>query len=90
MGTRAGIVPAFILLDKASIQTFLHLAFHLVELVSWCGVRTPSDHRPFKLWVEFEVHLDQFFARDGWGQGSKNLRVFLDELTETRYKADSI
>ena len=42
-----------------------------------------SAHRPFKLWFEFEVHLDQVFARQGWGQRSKILLVFLDELTET-------
>ena len=49
----------------------------------WGGVWTPSYHRPFKLWFEFEVHLDQFFARQGWGQRSKTLLTFLDELTET-------
>ena len=79
----AGIVPVFVFLDEASIYTFLDLVFDLVDLVLWSGVWTPSYHRPFKLWFEFEVHLDQFFARQGWGQRSKNLLVFLDALTET-------
>ena len=35
-------------------------------------VWTPSYHRPFKLWFEFEVHLHQFFARQGCGQRSKH------------------
>ena len=78
----AGIVPVFIFLDKASIYAFLDLAFDLVHLVLWGGVWTPSYHRPFKLRFEFEVHLEQFFARQVWGQRSKNLLVFLDELTE--------
>ena len=78
----AGIVPVFIFLDEASIYAFLDLPFDLVDLVLWGGVWTPSCHRPFKLWSEFEVHLDQFFARQVWGQRSKNLLIFLDELTE--------
>ena len=79
----AGVVPNFLFLDEASIYTFLDLAFDLVDLVLWGGVWPPSYHRPFKLWFEFEVHLDQFFARQGWGQRSKNHLVFLDELIET-------
>ena len=79
----AGIVPVFMFLDKATIYAFPDLAFHLVEMVLWGGVWTPSHHRPFKLGFEFEVHVDQFFARQGWGQRSKNFLLFLDELTET-------
>ena len=79
----AGVVPVFIFLDEASIYTFLDLAFDHVDLVLWGGVWTPTYHRPFKLWFEFEVHLDQFFAKQGRGQCSKNLLIFLDELTET-------
>ena len=77
----AGIAPLFIFLDEASIYAFLDLAFDLLNLVLWGGIWTPSPHRPFKLGFEFEVHLDHFFARQGWGQRSKNLLVFLDELT---------
>ena len=79
----AGIVPVFIFLDEASIYAFPDLAFDLVDLVLRGGVWTLSYQRPFELWFEFEVHVDQFFARQGWGQRSKNLLVFLDELTET-------
>ena len=79
----AEIVPVLIFFDKASIYAFLDLAFDLVDLVLWGGVWTRSYHRPFELWFEFEVHLDQFFATEGWGQRSKNLLVFLDERTET-------
>ena len=78
-----GIVPVFMFLEEASIYAFLDLAFNLVDLVLWGRVWTSSYHRPFELWFGFEVHLDQCFARQGWGQRSKNLREFLDELTET-------
>ena len=60
--TMAGIVPVFILLDKASIFSFLDLAFDLVDLVLWGRTRMPSHHRPSKLWLEFEVHVDGLFA----------------------------
>ena len=79
----AGIVPVFMILDEANIYAFLALAFDLVHLVVWRGVWTPSKHKSFKLGLEFEVHLDQLFARRRWGQSSKNLLVFLNELSET-------
>ena len=79
-------VPVSILLDQASIHYFLDLALDLVALVLLRGVQTPSHHRPFKLWFEFEDHRDQLFARQRLGQRSKILLVFLDELTETRVR----
>ena len=81
--TMAGVVPAPIPLDGASIYTLLDLAFVLVDLVLWGGVWTPPQYRPFKLWFEFEVHLDQFLTRQGGGQRSKNLLILVDELSET-------
>ena len=84
------MAPVFLLLDKANIYTFLDLAFHLVDLVSLGGVWTLSNHRPFKLVFEFEVRPDQFFAGQGWGERSKNLLVFLDELTETGVKVHGL
>ena len=86
----AGMDPVFILLDKASIYTLLHLAFDLVELVLWGGVWTPSHHRRFKLGFEFEVDLDHFFSRQGWAQRSKTLLVFPEELTETGVKVHAL
>ena len=72
-----------ILLDEASIYTLLDLAFDLVDLVLWGGVWTPPHYPPFQLWFEFEVHLDQFLTRQGWGQRSKNLLILVNELSET-------
>ena len=66
----AGIVPVFLFLNETSIYAFLDLAFNLVDLVLWGGVWTQSHQRPFKLGFQFEVHLDQFFARQGLGQRS--------------------
>ena len=86
----AGMIPVFILLDEASVYAFLDLAFYLVDLVLWGRLRTPSHHRPSKLLFEFEVHADQLFARQGWGQRSKHLMVFPDELTETKVKVHAL
>ena len=80
----AGIVSVFTFVDEASIYTFLDLAVTAANLVLWGGVRTPSHHRPFKLWFEFEVHLTSFSQR------GRKLLVFLDELTETRAKVHFI
>ena len=78
----AGTVSVFLRLNEASIYTFLDLAFDLVDLVLWGGLRTPSHHTHFKLLFESEVHLDQLFAKQGLGQRSKKLMIFLDELTQ--------
>ena len=44
----AGIVAVFMILDKASIDAFLDMAFHSVDLVLWGVVRTPSQRRPLQ------------------------------------------
>ena len=80
----------FILLEEASIYAFLDLAFDVIDLVWRGGVWTPSHQRPFKLGFQFEVHLDHFFARQGWVQRSKKLLIFLDELTETGVKGHAL
>ena len=72
----AGITPVFILLDEASICAFLDLVFDPVDLHLWGGVRTQSHHRPFKLWLEFEVHPDQLFARQWWSNAQKDSWYF--------------
>ena len=41
--TMAGIVPVFIFLQKASIYTFLDVAFDLVGLVLWGLTTDPSN-----------------------------------------------
>ena len=74
--TVARVVPVFLFLDKASIFTFLGLALNHVDLFLWGGVRTPSYHRPFELWFQFEVHLDEPFTRQEWGQLQKPPGIF--------------
>ena len=66
----AGVVPVFRFLDKASIYAFLDLAFDLVDLVLWGGVRTSFYHRFLELGFDFEVDLDQFLPKPGLGQRS--------------------
>ena len=52
-----GVDPHFVFL----------LEFNLVNPVLWGGVWRPSYHRPFKLWLEFEVHLEEICASQGRG-----------------------
>ena len=47
----AEIIPVFMFVAEASIYILLDLALNLVDLVLWGGVRKPSCHTPFKLWV---------------------------------------
>ena len=86
----AGIVLVCIYVNEASKYAFLDLAFDLVDMVLWGGKWTPSHHRTFKLGFELKVHLDLVFARQGWGQRSRNLLVFLDELSDTRVQVHAL
>ena len=47
----AGIIPVFMFVAEASIYIFLDLALNLLDFVLRGGVRKPSCHTPFKLWV---------------------------------------
>ena len=83
-----GIVSLFILLNEASMHTFLDLASNLVDLVFRGGVWTQSYHRPFKLWFDFEVILDQFFAKHKCVNAPKTTWYFGMSLfgRESRFK----
>ena len=63
----AEIVPVFIFLNEASISASLDLAFDLVDLVLWGGYGRRVTTDPSYSGFEFEVHLDQFFARQALG-----------------------
>ena len=58
-----GIVPMFVLFNEASINAFLDLALDFFNLFLWSGIGTTPHSRLFKFWFQFQVHLDQFFAR---------------------------
>ena len=58
-----GVVPLVIFLYEPSINTFLDLALDFLNLFLRSGVGRTSQSRFLKLRFEFQVHLDQFFAR---------------------------
>ena len=62
-----GVVPLLIFLHEASINTFLDLALDFFNLFLWSGVGTTPHSRLFKFRVQFQVHLNQFFTREGGG-----------------------
>ena len=59
------IVPVLILFNEASINAFLDLALDFFNLFLWSGIGTTPHLRLFKLWFQFQVHLEQFFTRKG-------------------------
>ena len=70
-----GVVPFLIFLHEASINTFLDLALDLFNLFLWSGVGTTLHPRLFKFKFQFQVHLDQFFTREGGRQGAEHLLI---------------
>ena len=85
-----GIVLVLIILEQASIYTFLDMAFDLVAFGLRGGFWTPSDNQPFRLRFQFEVDLNQFFVRQGWGQHSTLFLVFSDQLAQTRVQVQAL
>ena len=66
-----GVVPLLILFNEASINTFLDLALDFFNLFLWSGIGTTPHSRLFKFRFQFQVHLDQFFTREGGRQGAE-------------------
>ena len=60
-----GVVPFLIVLREASINTFLDLALDFFNLFLWSGLGTTPHSRLLKFRFQFQVQLDQFFAKKG-------------------------
>ena len=60
-----GVVPLLIFLYEASINTFLDLALDFFQMFLWSGIGTTPHLRLFKGRLQFQVHLNQFFTREG-------------------------
>ena len=76
-----GVVPFLIFLHEASINSFLDLALDFFNLFLWSGVGAMPHSRLFKLRFQFQVHLDQFFTREGGPQGAKHLLKGLETVS---------
>ena len=60
-----GVVPLLTFFNEASINTFLDLALDFFNLSLWSGIGTTPHSRLLKFRFQFQVHLDQFFTREG-------------------------
>ena len=60
-----GVVPLLILFNEASINTFLDLALDFFNLFLWSGIGTTPHSRLLKFRFQFQVHLEEFFTREG-------------------------
>ena len=69
------VVPFLIFFHKASINTFLDLALDFFNLFLWSGVERTPHWRLFQFRFQFQVHLDQFFTRQGGRQGAEHLLI---------------
>ena len=70
-----GVVPLLIFLHEASINTFLDLALDFFNLFLWSGIGTTPHSHLFQFRFQFQVHLDQFFTREGGRQGAEHLLI---------------
>ena len=70
-----GVVYFLIFHHEASIHTLLDLALNFLNLILWSGVGTTPHSHLFKFSFHFQVHLDQFFTREGGRQGAEHLLI---------------
>ena len=70
-----GVVPLLIFLHEASINIFLDLALDFLDLFLGSGIGTTPHSRLFKFGFQFQIHLDQFFTREGGRQGAEHLLI---------------
>ena len=66
-----GVVPLLIFLHDASINTFPDLALDFFNPFLWSGMGTTPHSRLFTFKFQFQVHLDQFFTREGGAAGRR-------------------
>ena len=84
------VVPLLIFFNEASINTFLDLALHFFNLFLWSGIGTTPHSRLFKFRFQFQVHLDQFFRREGGRQGAEHLLIGYQQFLQSRVKVKTL
>ena len=78
-----GVIPLLIFFNDASINTFLDLALDFFNLFLWSGIET-TPH------VQFQVHLDQFFTREGGRQGAEYLLIAYEQFLQSGVKVKTL
>ena len=81
-----GVVPLLIFFNEASINTFLDLALDSFNLFLWSGIGMTLHSRLFKFWFQFQVHLDQYFTREGRRQGAEHLLIGYQQFLQAGVK----
>ena len=85
-----GVVPLLIFFNEASINTFLDLALDFFNLFLWSGIGTTPHSRLFKFRFQFQVHLDQFFTREGRRQGAEHLLIGYQQFLQAGVKVKTL
>ena len=81
-----GVVPLLIFFNEARINTFLDVAIDFLNLFLWSGMGTTPHSRLFKFGFQFQVHLDQFFTREGGRQGAEHLLIGYQQFFQSGVK----
>ena len=85
-----GVVSLLIFFNEASIYTFLDLALDSFNLFLWSGIGTTPHSRLFKFRFQFQVHLDQFFTREGRRQGTEHLLIGYQQFLQSGVKVKTL
>ena len=85
-----GVVSLLIFFNEASIYTFLDLALNFFNLFLWSGIGTTPNSRLFKFRFQFQLHLDQFFTREGRQQGAEHLLIGYQQFLQSGDKVKTL
>ena len=85
-----GVVSLFISFNEATIYKFMDLALHFFNLFLWSGIGTTPHSRLFKFRFQFQVHLDQFFRREGRRQGAEHLLIGYQQFLQAGVKVKTL
>ena len=76
--------------SESDINTFLDLALDFFNLFLWSGIGTTPHSRLFKFRFQFQVHLDQFFTREGGRQGAEYLLIGYQQFLQSGVKVKTL
>ena len=84
------VVPLIFFFNEASINAFLDLALDFLNLFLRSGIGTMSHSRLLKFRLQFQVHLDQFFAGQGRRQGAEHLLEGQEHFLQSGVKVQTL
>ena len=85
-----GVVPLLIFFNEASINTFLDLALTFFNLFLWSGIGMTPHWCLFQFRFQFQVHLDEFFTREGGRQGAEHLLIGYQQFLQAGVKVKTL